>query len=92
MLAVPNLNRASSKTSALSAWHTPVVDAYGTQLREVIIPGGTLVLPPGGSDDGPARFGTEIIMAPDKTYLLEVENASAVSADVGIEMGFYEEE
>jgi len=86
--AVQN-NRASTNTSGSTLSHTPTISDAGTTLYETFVPGGG-IFGAGGSDGGPIRSGTELILATGTAYLLRVTNTSGGTQDISIGLGYYE--
>lgn len=88
-LSAINNNRASANTADASYFYTPNVSDAGTQLYGTFIAGGGF-FGAGGSDGGPVRAGTEMILKTDTTYLIRVVNTSGGAQDISIAVGFYE--
>ena len=84
-----NLNRSSSSTTDATITHTPTLTADGTQINCGFIPGGG-IFGAGGSNGGPIRSGTEIVLDVNTDYLIRLTNTSGGAQDMSIEVGYYE--
>lgn len=71
-------DRANPLTSTVTVTHTPTLTADGTQLVEVILPGGTRVQAVGSLTFGPQSW----ILAPSKVYMLRIENTAATTETI----------
>ena len=86
--SVYNLNRTTPTATGASVWHTPTVLVPGTAIYAMTTPSGAL----GTSRLGAmVRNGTEIILAPDTEYTIDILNNSGVAADIFIAGEYYEE-
>jgi len=89
-LDIHNNNRRSANTSTAAAYHTPTVNVLGTEIYpQYLIPAGQKSAAIGGN----ASNGQEIILAPNKDYL--IRNTSKAGAgtnkDILIILEWYEE-
>ena len=85
-----NNNRTSSNGTDLTMFYGPTVSAAGTELLSSYIPGGAKSKAIGGASEGPAREGSEWILAANTNYLLRTTNTSGGAVDITISVGFYE--
>lgn len=82
-----NLNANSSNTSSCSILYSPTISNSGTLVYETLLPAGK------GSKTVGAELQSraEVIFTPSTDYLLRVQNVSASSGDISVDLVYYEE-
>ncbi len=82
-----NRNRVPTiSTPGSVVTHTPTVTGDGTELSDVLIPGGSGGNASGGTDDG----FQEWILAASTDYLVRLKNISGGAAHLGLQLNWYE--
>jgi len=85
-LVAYNKDRSSTNTTSATIFHTPTVNALGTQVLVTLFPGGQ-----GPKSVGTAiRTNSEIILKESTDYLFRLTNVSGANKDITIELEWYE--